>query len=204
MGPGNWDVVALFRRRNAPKNPPASADSSGISPDIDRMRFAALYDQYFALIYRYCYARLGSHERAEDAAHQVFVRALEAFGRYEEAGRAREWLFTIAHNIVVNEAARKVADPLDAEREVPAPEDSPELQVLAASDQQALREAISRLPADHRRAIELRIAGLTGREIAAEMGRSPDAVKMMHLRAIDRLRSELGGQQMRKGGRDGS
>lgn len=199
-------MVALFRRRSATKSPPTTADSleSALSR-VDRERFAALYDQYFALIYRYCYARLGSHERAEDAAHQVFVRALEAFGRYEESGRAREWLFTIAHNVVVNEAARRVPDPLDEGEEISDPDDSTESQALAAADQEALRKAISRLPEDYRRAIELRIAGLTGREIGAEMGRSPDAVKMMHLRAIDRLRAELGDPRTHeKGGRDGS
>ena len=198
-------MVALFRRRKSPDQPPlevASPVAPRPAPERERERFAALYDQYFPLIYRYCYIRLGSHERAEDTTHQVFVRALEAFPRYEETGRVREWLFAIAHNVVVNEATRRVAASLDAGDDLPDPEHSPEAQALAASEQQALREAIARLPEDHRRAIELRIAGLTGREIAAEMERSPDAVKMLHLRAIDRLRAELGGH--RKGGRDGS
>ena len=196
-------MVALLRRRKAPgKPPPEVANPAVPHARPEREQFAALYDQYFTLIYRYCYVRLGNQERAEDAAHQVFVRALEAFGRYQETGRAREWLFAIAHNVVANEATRRTAASLDAEADIPDPETSPEVQALAATEQQALREAITRLPEDHRRAIELRIAGLTGREIAAEMGRSPDAVKMLHQRAIDRLRDELGGR--RKGGRDGS
>lgn len=171
----------------------------------DREQFAMLYDQYSALIYRYCLARLGSHERAEDATHQVFVRALEAFDRYQDTDRERAWLFTIAHNVVLNETARRTADSLEATgdaEELTDPSTSPETQALAATEQQALRDAIAQLPADHRQALELRIAGLTGREIATEMGRSPDAVKMLHLRAIDRLRYALGGHK--KGGRDGS
>jgi RNA polymerase sigma-70 factor (ECF subfamily) len=168
---------------------------------LDREEFAALYQGYFGQIYRYCYARLGSQERAEDAAHQVFIRALEAFDRYRETGRAREWLFVIAHNVVANEAARRTAAPLDLANEIPDPGDSPERSVFAAVDRQALREAIARLPADQRRAIELRVAGLTGREVAAEMGRSVDAVKMLQGRAISRLRAELG---TRRGGRDGA
>lgn len=196
-------MVALLRRRKSPGQPPPEVGGGAVSRYVpDRERFAALYDQYFTLIYRYCYLRLGSHERAEDAAHQVFVRALEAFGRYEETGRAREWLFAIAHNVVANEATRRVAVSLESEADISDPGHSPEDEALAATEQQALREAIARLPEDHRRALELRIAGLTGREIAVEMARSPDAVKMLHLRAIDRLRDELGGR--RKGGRDGS
>jgi DNA-directed RNA polymerase specialized sigma24 family protein len=48
------------------------------------------------------------------------------------------------------------------------------------------------LPADQRRVIELRLAGLTGAEIAGVLNRSVAAVKMLQLRAMTRLRSELG------------
>jgi RNA polymerase sigma-70 factor, ECF subfamily len=202
-------VVALFRRRTStsirPPAPPLPV-ADPLPPDraeaFDRRAFAALYQEFFAPIYRYCYARLGSQERAEDAAHQVFVRALEAFDRYQETGRARAWLFTIAHHVVANEVARRGAIPLAEEFDLPDPAASPETLALAAFDRHALRAAIERLPADQRRAIELRIAGLTGREIAAELGRSVDAVKMLQHRAIERLRAELEGN--RTGGRDGA
>jgi RNA polymerase sigma-70 factor (ECF subfamily) len=195
-------VVAIFRRRTSPgQSSTATVGSAAPSAPLDRQAFAALYQRYFDPIYRYCYARLGSQERAEDAAHQVFVRALEAFDRYQEGGRAREWLFVIAHNVVANEAARRTAAPLDLADAVPDPGASPEWFACEASDRRALREAVVQLPSDQRRAIELRIAGLTGREVATEMKRSVDAVKMLQARAIARLRVELGD---RRGGRDGA
>jgi RNA polymerase sigma-70 factor (ECF subfamily) len=192
----------MFRRRTSLERPSAATvDPIACSASLDRRAFAALYQDYFDPIYRYCHARLGSQERAEDAAHQVFVRALEAFGRYQDRGHAREWLFVIAHNVVASEAVRRTAAPLDLAADVPDPEDSPERFVLAADDRHVLREAVARLPVDQRRAIELRIAGLTGREVAAEMGRSVDAVKMLQGRAIARLRAELGvgGKEVRDG-----
>jgi RNA polymerase sigma-70 factor (ECF subfamily) len=154
------------------------AEDARLAP-LDRQAFAALYQAYFDPVYRYCYHRLGSPQRAEDAAHQVFVRALEAFARYQEQGRAREWLFVIAHHVVANEAARRTAAPLAREHDPPDPAASPERVALDEAERRALREAIARLPDDMRRAIELRMAGLTGREVAAEMGRSVDAVKML-------------------------
>lgn len=197
-------MVAIFRRRTSPGGTPVDVVDPGARPPaLDRQAFAALYRDYFDPIYRYCYARLGSQERAEDAAHQVFVRALGAFDRYQDVGRAREWLFVIAHNVVANEATRRAASPLEGIDEMPDPAASPEVLALAAADSQSLREAIARLPGDQRRAIELRIAGLTGREVAAEMGRSSDAVKMLQQRAIDRLRADLGGGG-RRGGRHGA
>jgi RNA polymerase sigma-70 factor (ECF subfamily) len=184
-------VVAMFRRQTTERLTGDTVDPSALCAAIDREAFAALYRQYFEPIYRYCFVRLGSQERAEDATHQIFMRALEAFNRYQETGRAREWLFVIAHNVVANEAVRHSAVWLEMVEETPDPAASPELLALASVERRTLREAISRLPLDQRQAIELRIAGLTGREVAAELGRSIDAIKMLQQRAIDRLRAEL-------------
>ena len=195
-------MVAIFRRRTIPERPPGEAVlPAPRSVPLDRQAFAALYQDFFDPVYRYCYARLGGRQRAEDATHQVFVRALEAFDRYQETGRAREWLFVIAHNVVANEAARRTATTLEVEHDLADPAASTESLALDAADRSALREAVARLPADMRRAIELRIAGLTGREVAAAMGRSPDAVRMLQSRAIERLRVDL---TDRRGGRDGA
>jgi RNA polymerase sigma-70 factor (ECF subfamily) len=195
-------VVAIIRRRTSLEQPSVAAvDPGARAAALNRHAFAALYQGYFDPIYRYCYARLGSQERAEDAAHQVFVRALEAIDRYQESGHSREWLFAIAHNVVANEAARRTAASLDLENDILDAAASPERLALDAAEREALREAVAGLPTDMRRAIELRIAGLTGREVAAEMERSVDAVKMLQGRAIARLRAELGD---RRGGHDGA
>ena len=53
-------------------------------------------------------------------------------------------------------------------------------------------ELVTTLPADQRRVVELRLAGLTGAEIAKSMGRSRLAVKMLQFRAISALRRRLG------------
>jgi RNA polymerase sigma factor (sigma-70 family) len=158
----------------------------------DRLAFGALYDRYFDAVYRYCYVRLGSAERAEDAAHQIFVRVLESMGRYEESGRFRSWLFTIAHNVVVNELApypqRRATEGMD---DVMDPGAGPEAEALAAEELQRVRAALAKLSPDQRQAIELRLAGLTGREIARELGRSHEAVKMLQQRGLAHLRTHL-------------
>jgi hypothetical protein len=47
-------------------------------------------------IYGYCYRELGSAERAEDAAQQVFAQALASLPRCRETGRFSAWLYTLA------------------------------------------------------------------------------------------------------------
>ena len=48
------------------------------------------------------------------------------------------------------------------------------------------------LPEEQRRVVELRLAGLTGPEVAAALGRSHDSVRTTQRRALARLRTLLG------------
>ena len=156
--------------------------------------FAPLYDRYFDPVYRYCHVRLGNRAEAEDATSLVFARALGALPRYR-AGSFRSWLFAIAHNAVANHhRGRRPTRPLDEASEVEdaAPGVRPEAAVLAAEERRALRAALDGLSPDQRRVVELRLAGLSGPEIAQALGRSHPAVKMLQLRAVDRLQALLG------------
>jgi RNA polymerase sigma factor (sigma-70 family) len=171
----------------------------------DQQSFAALYTRHFAGIYGYCYRSLGTVERAEDAAQQVFAQALASLPEYHEMGRFRSWLYTIAHHVIRAQLDTDHTNAsLDVVTEVPDPGISPEEQALGALDRGALLEAIGLLPRDQRRVIELRIAGLKGREIAQELGRSHEAVRMLQHRALDHLTTALLSPDQSRGGRYGA
>jgi RNA polymerase sigma-70 factor, ECF subfamily len=158
----------------------------------DPQDFAPLYGRYVDAVYRYCYRRLGGREAAEDATSAVFAKALAALPAYRD-GSFLGWLFAIAHNVVADVHRRRrpegplaaVGDPVDA---APTPEEA----ALAADERRSVRALLATLPTDQRRVLELRLAGLTGAEIAAVLGRSVAAVKMLQLRAMTRLRADLG------------
>ena len=156
----------------------------------DRRAFAPLYDRYADRVYRYCFRRLGTREAAEDATSLVFAKALAALPGYR-GGSVAAWLFAIAHNVCVNAVRRRPDLPLDAAGELidAAPTGSPEAAALAAADGDSLRALLAGLPPDQRRVVELRLAGLTGAEIAEAMGRSLAAVKMLQARALARMRA---------------
>jgi RNA polymerase sigma-70 factor (ECF subfamily) len=155
--------------------------------------FAPLYTRYVDPVYRYCYRRLGQPEAAADATAQVFAKALAALPHYrEDAPSFRSWLFAIAHNVIVDalRAHRPVA-PLAAAAGVAAPEPSPEERALSAEVETTMHRLLAQLPAEQRQILELRLAGLTGPEIAAVLGRSLGAVKIAQVRAFARLRRAL-------------
>ena len=153
----------------------------------DREHFGVLYDRYAVRVYRFCYRRLGSRDEAEDATSAVFMRTLERLSSFRD-GSFPAWLFSIARTTVADRHRARFIDPLPASHDSLDPDPSP-LELAIASDQaRSLRSLMDALPRDQFEVIELRLAGLTGAEIAEAMGRSVPAVKMLQLRAMKRLR----------------
>lgn len=166
--------------------------------------FSSLFHTYFDPIYWYCLSRLGDPVAAEDATSTIFSRALAAGPRYEDPS-LRSWLFSIAHNVICNVyRGRRLETPLDEATSLPDPMALPEEMAIAADERDQLLAALHQLPSDQRRVVELRMAGLTGPEIARLLDRSHGSVKMLQLRAFTRLRALLedGGLEQ-EGGRRG-
>jgi RNA polymerase sigma-70 factor (ECF subfamily) len=157
----------------------------------DPRAFAPLYARYFDPVYRYCYRRLGHPEAAADATSHVFAKALAALPGYrEDAPSFRSWLFAIAHNVITDDLrARRPVAPIDAAAYVAATGPSPEEAVLTDEAGCTVHRLLAQLPPDQRQILELRLAGLTGPEIAAALGRSLGAVKIAQVRAFARLRA---------------
>lgn len=157
----------------------------------DLAAFAPLYDRYHDAVYGYCLRRLGSREGAGDATSQTFTRAMTAIARFH-GGSFRAWLFAIARNVVIDAVRRyRPVLPLDGAGDLPDRDPSPEQQAVASDQRRQLADALARLTAEQRDVVELRMAGLTGPEIATALGLSLGAVKSLQFRAYGRLRTLL-------------
>ena len=175
----------------------AGADDDGDAALVarakaDRQAFAPLYARYADPVYRYCARRLGNPEAAADATSQIFAKAMVALpGCREDAFRS--WLFAIAHNVLVDTyRAHHDHQPLEAAALVPDAAASPEDEALAAEARHEIVRLLARLPADQRRVVELRLAGLSGNEIGAVLGRTRGSVDTLQFRAVARMRALLG------------
>ncbi len=159
----------------------------------DPRAFAPLYSRYFDRVYRYCYRRLGHPEAAADATAQVFTKALAALPGYREGMSSfRAWLFAIAHNVIMDDLrARRPVAPMAEAAHMAASGITPEESALTNETACTVRSLLARLPEEQRQILELRLAGLTGPEIAAALGRSLGSVKIAQVRAFARLRAAL-------------
>ncbi len=157
----------------------------------DLRAFSPLYARYFPLVYGYCLRRLNDMQEAEDMTSLIFARALRSVEAYR-GGSVRAWLFTIAHNAIINHYRdRKPRISLDASAlEIIDHTHSPTESILSEERAEAIRKIVATLTADDQSLLSLKIdAGLTSEEIGQTLGLSSGAVRVRLHRIIKRLRA---------------
>jgi RNA polymerase sigma-70 factor, ECF subfamily len=157
-------------------------------PDA-RAAFTTLYHQHADAVYRYFYHQVGHVQDAEDLTATTFCTALARFAHYQpEQGSLAAWLFGIAHNCL-REHRRRSRPVQQLPLELLDPQPLPERQVLSDERAIALRRAIRELPAEQSEALALRFfGGVRTSDVAAVLGKSDGAVKMLVHRAVTALR----------------
>ena len=156
-------------------------------------------DREAAAIYRSLAPRVLGYLRSqgvddpEALCGDVFVGVARDLGRFEGDDDAlRSWVFSIAHNRVVDASRRRARRPAEAGREVVDGDLDPVAPPAEPTDP-ALLAALAELTDEQREVLGLRfVADLSIEQVAELTGRSLGAVKAMQHRALDRLRSLLG------------
>ena len=154
----------------------------------DPAQFAELYDRHVDRVYAFVSRRIGDRVAAEDLTSEVFEKALAQLRQFEWRGTPFiAWLFRIAANAIADrwrkEGRREEVESIPDAHET----DDIERRV-------ALAQLVDRLPDAQRQVISMRFGeDRSIREIAAALGRSEGAVKQLQLRALERLRKEMGG-----------
>lgn len=166
----------------------------------DARRFEALYRKYVAQVYNFALYETRDRHAAEDVTSQTFLRALAGLHTFREQAAApdssfRVWLFQIARHTLSNERRRQRRHPqsqLDLAAQVPAAVDI-ERSVAQRDELARAWRVIEQLPADRRRALVLRfVEEMSAREIAAILGRSEGAVRVLIHRAVQSVAQQLG------------
>jgi RNA polymerase sigma-70 factor (ECF subfamily) len=168
-----------------PASPPeTSQPPESPPPELEPSEFAQLYTEHSRAIYYLALRLLSDPEKAEDATHDVFLKAFKKMDQFRGESSWRTWLYRIAINHCHNlkqawHDRHMVSNADDAVWETtPARTDSP-FHVLETKELgQRIQQALDGLPGEYRLLLLL-VADeqLSYEEVGALTGQSPDAVR---------------------------
>ncbi|WP_326566644.1 sigma-70 family RNA polymerase sigma factor [Amycolatopsis rhabdoformis] len=146
------------------------------------------------LVVRVVAADPGLRGDAEDACQAAWVEFLKQPGRVHDRARLGGWLATVARRHAIRTVQRRAREEsLDVGPAAPA---SPEAAVVGDDVASALWRTVETLPDRHRRLILLLAhrPDLPVREMAAELGISPNSLAKLRSRSLAVLRYRLTAQ----------
>ena len=150
-----------------------------------------LFRTYHGMLVRYLTRRLGDRDWAEEVAQETFVRAL----RQDHLTNERAWVFTVANNLVRDDARRDARRRarlalLREETQDDVVEPEP-LSLERAQDAALARRAVNALAERDRLALLMREEGLSYEEIAEMMGCPIGTVRSRIFRAREAIAAKL-------------
>lgn len=163
----------------------------------DQDAVAGLYDRYSGIAYGLAFRITNDVTLAEDVVQDAFLSVWRQAARFDPGrGQVRSWLLTIVHHKAVDAVRRRAGR---SERALPeGPEEfiatrgRPEELAEGASDAEAVRAAVMRIPADQRRTVEMAyFEGMTHVEIAERMGVPLGTVKSRLRIGLEKMRDYL-------------
>lgn len=146
--------------------------------------FVELHELYERRIYFFALKRMSDPSDAEDVTQEVFLQVFRGLAKFEGRSTLLTWMFGIAHNQICRRYRRRNAmvQSLDSDElnaldsgETPADQRTDFVRIL----RNCSRVLEEKVPEQQREAFELRyLENKSTREIAQEMGKSPQAVKI--------------------------
>jgi RNA polymerase sigma-70 factor (ECF subfamily) len=172
----------------------------------DAGAFDRLYARHRGGLYRYLLRHVGNAGLAEELFQDVWMNAIRARGSYAPTAKFATWIYTLAHNRIVDHwrsSGRVRVESIDDEGDdesrslveaIPGSRvDEPETRVASRAARARIDAALAQLPPPQRDAFLLHIeSGLSLADIAAMTGAGEETVKSRVRYAYAKLRSALG------------
>ena len=161
----------------------------------DAGAFETLYARHRGALYRFVLRSLKGtatdRALAEELFQEAWIRVIEARERYAPSAKFKTWLYTIAHNLLVDHWRKKGLTLVELNDEH-ASADNPARQVEARQTAARFLQALEALPAAQREAFLLHEeGGLSVAEIAAATGTNEEAAKSRLRYATAKLKAAI-------------
>jgi RNA polymerase sigma-70 factor (ECF subfamily) len=154
--------------------------------------FLEVYDRWVTPIYKYFISHVGDTALAEDLTSQLFLKAWQAYPRFEGRASVSSWLFRIAHNLAMDHFRAAARDQKYLRQQINAQQSS-----AAASrheDLAAVQALLAKLDFQDGEALRLRyLNAMSYAEIGSVLGKSEGAAKKQVYRLLKMLQAQLGG-----------
>lgn len=159
----------------------------------DAGAFETLYRRHRGPLYRFVLRAIKQRSAAEELFQEVWIRVIESRNRYAPQARFTTWLYTIAHNLLVDHWRKKGLSLVSLDTEdVPLESANPARQVEARESLARFLDILEKLPAAQREAFLMHEeAGLSVAEIAAATGSNEEAAKSRLRYAMAKLKAAL-------------
>ena len=170
----------------------------------DAAAFDELYARHRGALFRFITRQCRVRERAEEIFQDVWMSLIQAAGRYRVEAQFRTWLYTLAHNKLMDyfrgnaRAEAVLVEVKDENGEMEALDgvanrtQEPQVQAEARQQGSAILRLLAALPAPQREAFLLHEeSGLSVEEIAQTTGVSFEAAKSRLRYAVAKLRDGL-------------
>jgi|TARA_B100000315_G_scaffold216606_1_gene216588 RNA polymerase sigma-70 factor (ECF subfamily) len=160
----------------------------------DMHAFDELYQRFKQPLYSFLIRQSGGEPIARELFQDVWLRVISSSKRYSGSGRFRSWLFTLAHNRLVDYYRQQDRIPGCEEftDEVTPTHRSPERDAILTERAELLQSTVASLPTEQKEAFLLREeAGLTIKEVADTQNISHEAAKSRLRYAYGKIRAKL-------------
>ena len=146
--------------------------------------FGAIYEEHSRAIYYLALRMLSDPAQAEDATHDIFLKAFRSMQQFRGDSAVRTWLYRIAinhcHNVIQSWHRRTMINNMDDgfwEHSAPV-SDSPLRSLETAELGQRIQKTLDRLPQEYRLLLLLVADQQLGYDAVAELtGQTSDAVR---------------------------
>lgn len=154
----------------------------------------SLIEEQIPRLRRYARALTGDRNRADDLVQDTLERAWEKLAMWRQGSDIRAWMFTIMHNIFINQIRQNAS----AQTFVPLAEDALEVPIRATQsdnlEMHDLMSAIYRLPEEFRTVVLLvGLEQLRYEEVATVLGVPIGTVMSRLSRGREKLRVLMAG-----------
>jgi RNA polymerase sigma-70 factor (ECF subfamily) len=166
----------------------------------DPEAFEVFYDRHGGVAYSLAYRIVGDRTSAEDVTQEAFLSIWRSGARYDRArGSVRAWTLGIVRNRAIDALRRQAAgrapkltfDDDAALEQRPSPDLTDE-QALQRDEARRLRGALSELPGEQSKVIELAyFGGFSHSEIAEMLSMPLGTVKGRMRLGIEKIRTQL-------------